>query len=89
MLQPLNRKGNLILIAIVDYGMGNLASVKKALDFIGEDSLITDDAKMIRKASGVILPGVGAFAPAMENLRSKGLDEAIKEFASSASYQAW
>ena len=71
------------MIAIVDYGMGNLASVKKALDFIGEDSLITDDAKMISKASGVILPGVGAFAPAMENLRSKGLDEAIKEFASS------
>ncbi len=65
------------MIAIVDYGMGNLASVKKALDYIGEESVITDDSSDISKAGGVILPGVGAFAPAMENLALKGLDTAL------------
>ncbi|MCR4689243.1 MAG: imidazole glycerol phosphate synthase subunit HisH [Saccharofermentans sp.] len=65
------------MIAIVDYGMGNLASVKKALDHIGAASFITDDSKEISRASGIILPGVGAFAPAMANLANKGLDNTI------------
>lgn len=69
------------MIAIVDYGMGNLASVYKALRFIGSDAIITDNPENIRLASGLIVPGVGAFAPAMEKLKSTGLDKAIKDFA--------
>ncbi|MCR4702321.1 MAG: imidazole glycerol phosphate synthase subunit HisH [Saccharofermentans sp.] len=61
------------MIAIVDYGMGNLGSVEKALKFIGCESLITSDAKEIASASGVILPGVGSFAPAMEELNNRDL----------------
>jgi glutamine amidotransferase len=71
------------LIAIVDYKMGNLASVKKALAALHYDSIITSDPEMIRRAEGVILPGVGAFAPAMANLRSAGLDEAVREVCAS------
>lgn len=57
------------MIAIVDYGVGNLASVNKALSYIGFDSKITADRNEILSADGVILPGVGAFADAMESLR--------------------
>ena len=63
--------------------MGNLGSVAKALKYLNYDSVITDDPNVISKASGVILPGVGAFAPAMENLRNKGLDRVITETAES------
>lgn len=69
------------MIAIVDYGMGNLQSVRKALAYIHCDAVITDEAAAIRSADGLIVPGVGAFGPAMEALKSKGLDEAIREFA--------
>lgn len=69
------------MIAIIDYGMGNLASVAKALKYLNYDSVITSDAKVISQSSGVILPGVGAFAPAMENLRNKGLDGVIIDSA--------
>lgn len=69
------------MIAIVDYGMGNLASVYKALRFIGTDAIITDNPENIRLASGLIVPGVGAFIPAMEKLKILGLDEEIKAFA--------
>ena len=69
------------MIAIIDYGMGNLASVAKALKYLNYDSVITSDPKVISAASGVILPGVGAFGPAMDNLRSKGLDSVIIESA--------
>lgn len=71
------------MIAIIDYGMGNLGSVAKALKYLNYDSVITDDPNVIAEASGVILPGVGAFAPAMENLRNKGLDRVIVETARS------
>ena len=57
--------------------MGNLASVAKALKYLNYDSVITSDPKVISASSGVILPGVGAFSPAMENLRNKGLDSVI------------
>jgi len=67
------------LIAIVDYKMGNLASVKKALAALHYDAIITSDPVVIEEADGVILPGVGAFAPAMENLKQAGLDKAVKE----------
>ena len=61
------------MIAIVDYGMGNLGSVEKALRYIGEDCKITSDASDLMDASGVILPGVGSFAPAMDELTNRDL----------------
>lgn len=66
------------MIAIIDYGMGNLRSVQKALELVGTKALITDDAKVIEKSSGIILPGVGAFPDAMKNLEEKNLVEPIK-----------
>lgn len=66
------------MIAIIDYGMGNLRSVQKSLQYIGEDAIITSDAREIEKSSGIILPGVGAFPDAMEDLRETKLDEAFK-----------
>ncbi|BAH06245.1 imidazole glycerol phosphate synthase subunit HisH [Clostridium kluyveri] len=66
------------MISIIDYGMGNLKSVKKALKYIGEEAQITSDKDYIENSQGVILPGVGAFPEAMKNLRSKKLDVAIK-----------
>ena len=61
------------MIAIVDYGMGNLGSVEKALRHIGSDSIITSDPDVIADASGVILPGVGSFGPAMDELTNRDL----------------
>ena len=61
------------MIAIVDYGMGNLGSVEKALKHIGSDCIITSDANDLYDASGVILPGVGSFAPAMDQLNERDL----------------
>ncbi|MEK4061850.1 MULTISPECIES: imidazole glycerol phosphate synthase subunit HisH [Paenibacillus] len=68
-------------VAIVDYGMGNLHSVSKAVERLGYESLVTGDAREILAASSVILPGVGAFGDAMEQLRSSGLDLVVKEAA--------
>jgi glutamine amidotransferase len=66
-------------IAILDYGMGNLRSVEKALEHVGATATITDDATAVREADGVILPGVGAFPRAMERIRARGLDELVAE----------
>ncbi|HWM64836.1 MAG TPA: imidazole glycerol phosphate synthase subunit HisH [Solirubrobacterales bacterium] len=66
-------------IAILDYGMGNLRSVEKALEHIGASAAITSDAAAARDADGLILPGVGAFPKAMERVRALGLDELIAE----------
>ena len=68
------------MIAIIDYGMGNLGSVQKALAFLGYDSEITDDPSRVMDADGVILPGVGAIGAAMEALSSKGLDKVVHEY---------
>lgn len=70
------------MVAIIDYGAGNLQSVKKALDFLGCESVVTDDKAVIESASHVILPGVGSFGDAMASIRSRGLEEAIKNAAS-------
>ena len=67
------------MIAITDYGMGNLGSVKKALDYLGAPCRITRDPQQLRQASHVILPGVGAFADAMDELERRGLVEPLKE----------
>lgn len=65
------------LISIIDYGMGNLRSVQKALEYIGEKAVITNDQDIIMKSSGIIVPGVGAFPDAMENLKNTGMDKVI------------
>lgn len=67
------------MIAIVDYGAGNLRNVKHALDLLEIDSNITDNPDDLAEAKGIILPGVGAFGHAMTQLREKGFDRKIKE----------
>ena len=66
-------------VAILDYGMGNLRSVEKALERVDVVAEITEDHEHARAADGVILPGVGAFPKAMERIRERGLDELIAE----------
>jgi len=68
-------------IAIVDYGMGNLHSVSKAVERLGYEPLVTGDREELLSADGVILPGVGAFGDAMEQLRQTGLDAVMREAA--------
>lgn len=65
------------MIAIIDYDAGNIKSVEKALQKLGQDVVITRDAKTILHADKVILPGVGAFGDAMANLKKYGLDQVI------------
>jgi len=67
------------MIVIIDYGMGNLQSVKNALDFLGLESKISSDEEEIRKAEGLILPGVGAFPDAMDTIERLSLDKIIRE----------
>jgi glutamine amidotransferase len=67
------------VIAILDYGMGNLRSVEKAFEHVGAPAAITRDHGQIREAEGVVLPGVGAFPKAMERVRELGLDELMAE----------
>ncbi len=69
------------MIAVIDYGAGNLFSVKNALDFLGLDSVITKDPDALKNADRLILPGVGAFPDAMRMLDDAGLVEVIKEQA--------
>ena len=69
------------MIAIIDYDAGNLKSVEKALCALGKQCIITRDYREIRKADKVILPGVGAFATAMEQLKKYELDKVIYEVA--------
>ena len=57
------------MIAIIDYDAGNIKSVEKAFQLLGEDVVLTRDAELILGADAVVLPGVGAFGDAMENLR--------------------
>ena len=71
------------MIAIVDYGVGNLFSLCSSLEFIGAKAVVTPNADDLRKADKIILPGVGAFADAAEKLRQSGLDTVIKEEARS------
>ena len=71
------------MIAIVDYGMGNLRSVEKGLARTGVATRVTSDPGEIRSARGVVLPGVGAFGACMENLRARGLDDTIRDVVAS------
>lgn len=67
------------MIAVIDYDAGNIRSVEKALLVLGQDVCITGDAEKILSAEKVILPGVGAFGDAMENIRKRGLDQVIRQ----------
>jgi len=69
------------MIAIIDYGMGNLHSVSKALERLGCEAVVTSTPEEILAADGAILPGVGAFGDAMSNLRETGLEAVVKEYA--------
>ena len=71
------------MIAIIDYGAGNLQSVEKALRHIGCACQVTGDPRELAKARGAVLPGVGAFGEAMAGLRARGLEEPIKDFIAS------
>lgn len=69
------------MIAIIDYGAGNLQSVKKALDFIGAENIITDNPEIINGCDKILLPGVGSFGDAMSSMTEKGLVETVKQNA--------
>ncbi len=67
------------MIAIIDYGVGNIFSLYSSFKFIGADAVLTSDVEEIRRADKIILPGVGAFADAAEKLRQTGLDKIVLE----------
>ena len=69
------------MIAVVDYGVGNLFSLRSSLETIGADVIVTGEAEMIRRADKIILPGVGAFEDAAAKLRESGLDVVLCEEA--------
>jgi len=74
------------VIGIVDYNMGNLASVKNAFSLLGEEVVVESDPAKLKDYDKLILPGVGAFGDAMEHLQVRGMDEAVKEYAQSGKY---
>jgi glutamine amidotransferase len=65
------------MVAIIDYGMGNVASVQKALNFLKIENVITDDHEVIKEAKTILLPGVGSFVQGMKNLNDRGLVELL------------
>jgi len=67
------------MLAIVDYGMGNIRSVSNAFDLLGEEVIVTDEAKKLSEAEAIILPGVGAFYDGMKNLVQKGLVKVLEK----------
>jgi len=71
--------GEPVRIAVVDYGMGNRRSVEKALEHVGAAATVSSDHAHLMQAHGLVVPGVGAFPRAMENLRALGLDELVRE----------
>ena len=67
------------LIAVLDYGIGNLRSAQKALEHVGADARLTNDPGLVREAAGVVLPGVGAFGRCMTALRASGLEPIVHD----------
>jgi glutamine amidotransferase len=72
------------LVAVLDYGIGNLRSAQKALEKVGADARLTSDPGLIADAAGIVLPGVGAFGRCMEALSEAGLGDVAREAASAA-----
>jgi glutamine amidotransferase len=73
-----NRGGHL-MIAVIDYGAGNIRSIEKALEHVGAQVQVTDDPAVVARAHAVVLPGVGSGGAAMARMVERGLDEAIRE----------
>ena len=71
------------LVAVLDYGIGNLRSAQKALQHVGADARLTADPALVRDAAAVVLPGVGAFGRCMEAIRAAGIDDLAHEAAGS------
>ena len=71
------------MIAIIDYGVGNLFSLRSSFKAIGEEAVVTGDPAVIMDAAGIILPGVGAFKDAMDKLDATGLSETVRRAAES------
>lgn len=69
------------MLAIIDYGVGNLFSLKSSLDAVGEETVVTADREEIRRADRLILPGVGAFADAADKLEKSGMADVVREEA--------
>lgn len=69
------------MVGIIDYGVGNLFSLKSSLAFLGQEAVISSDAGVLKSADRLILPGVGAFRDAAEKLRDSGMDVLVKEEA--------
>lgn len=69
------------MIVIVDYGVGNLRSVQKALEHVGTTTVVADDPRSLKQADGVVLPGVGAFGDGMDHLRARGWVQPLLERA--------
>ncbi|MEY3802603.1 MAG: imidazole glycerol phosphate synthase subunit HisH [Actinomycetota bacterium] len=74
---PISDSNNKPLIAVLDYGIGNLRSAQKGLQFVGADARLTNDIKLIAEADAVVLPGVGNFGACMTALREAGLEESV------------
>lgn len=74
------------MTAIIDYGVGNLFSLKSSLAYIGADCVVTNDPDVIKNSPRIILPGVGAFEDAAKKLKMSGLDELLKEEAKNGKY---
>ena len=70
-------------IAILDYGMGNLRSVARAIEHVGGSAVVSETAEATLAADGLVVPGVGHFGACMANLRERGLDAVVKEYAAS------
>ena len=75
----INWEGEKVMIAIVNYGMGNLRSVQKAFETVGYEAIVTYEKEQIKSANAIVIPGVGAFYDAMNNLKNLGLDDVIAE----------
>ncbi|MBQ2895740.1 MAG: imidazole glycerol phosphate synthase subunit HisH, partial [Oscillospiraceae bacterium] len=69
------------MIAVIDYGVGNLFSLQSSLHAVGAEAVVTADETVLRKADKILLPGVGAFEDAARKLREGGLAELVKELA--------
>ncbi len=74
------------MIAIIDYGVGNLFSLQSSFSMIGADAAVTGDPAVIRSADRIILPGVGAFEDAAKKLREAGLDQVVRQEAADGKY---
>ena len=74
------------MIALIDYNVGNLASIINAFKKVGSDITLVSNPEELKNYDKAILPGVGAYGDAMEHLKDRGMDEAIKEYAKSGNY---